>query len=438
MTLGSLSQRGARAAGTPLRVDYDAFREAMENRYDPARNPTGALPLNVAENRLSWHELKPKLESIAGSTTIPDWVAGYTSPLGAPEFREHAARFLTEHLTTCEVDPAHLGVSAGATGVIEMTALILADAGDVAAIPAPCYPVYRQDLGNVAGVERYDIVTHRELSEIASGPALGLAHLDRARREIEASGRRFRLLVLTSPDNPTGGVYPVEHLAAVADWCIDRSIHLVVNEIYGLSLLDTSHPEIAGDYEEPVAFTSFANVMAEKKSDFLHQWYAVSKDLGISGFRVGLVHSHNPDFLQAYENLNLTHSVSNHTQWLIGELFRDTDFLSAYVARNRTRLTESYALVARSLKELDIPYVPSRGSLFAWVDLSEFLTDESDESEMVLWRRLFDEAGILLTPGVGFGHGRPGLFRIVYPSVSRAELEVAMKRLAGFVQRARD
>jgi len=65
-------------------------------------------------------------------------------------------------------------------------------------------------------------------------------------------------------------------------------------------------------------------------------------------------------------------------------------------------------------------------------------SDESDESEMVLWRRLFDEAGILLTPGVGFGHGRPGLFRIVYPSVPRAELEVAMKRLAGFVQRARD
>jgi len=160
----SLSDRGARAAGSPLRIDYAAYREAVENLYDPIDNPTGALPLNVAENRLSWPELEAKIETITATHEIPPWVPGYTAARGSPEFREAAASFIAEHLTGCPIDPEHLGVSAGATSVIEMTSFILADAGDVAVIPAPCYPVYRQDIGNLSGLERYDLVTHQDLS----------------------------------------------------------------------------------------------------------------------------------------------------------------------------------------------------------------------------------------------------------------------------------
>jgi aspartate/methionine/tyrosine aminotransferase len=433
----SLSRRGARAADTPLRIDYAAYHEAVANAYHPADNPTGALPLNVAENRLSWPDLKEKIEAITSDNELSAWVPGYTSTRGAPEFREAMAGFLTTHLTRCAIDPECLGISAGATSVIEMTSLLLADIGDVAVIPAPCYPVYRQDIGNVAGVERYDLVTHHELSEISQGPALTLSHLERARADIEAQGKRFRMLILTTPDNPTGGIYREDLLAEIADWCVEREIHLVVNEIYGLSLIDTGHPAIGSDYTEDVAFSSFANVMAEKRSDHLHLWYAVSKDLGISGFRVGLVYSQNAAFLEAYENLNLTHSVSNHTQWVLQRLLSDTPFMTTYIADNRRRLTESYAVVAGCMRRLGIPYVPSRGSLFVWIDLSEFMGGDSETAELDLWRELFRTIGVLLTPGVGFGHTKRGLFRVVYPCVSIAELDVAMGRLEGFVAQRR-
>jgi len=433
----SLSSRGSRAADTPLRIDYDAYRAAHENLYHPSENPAGALPLNVAENRLSWPDLKEKLEAITAAHEIPSWVPGYTSPRGAPEFREAAARFLTRHLTGCPIDPEHLGVSAGATSVIEMTSFILAAAGDVAVIPAPSYPVYRQDIGNLSGVERYDLVTHHELSEISHGPALTCADLERALQDIEEAGRRFRMLILTTPDNPTGGVYSEERLREMADWCVERRIHLVVNEIYGLSLIDTDHPDIREDYPEAVTFSSFANVMADERSDYLHIWYALSKDLGISGLRVGLVYSQNAEFMVAYDNLNLTHSISNHTQWLLQHLLTDTEFMTSYVARNQARLTESYALAVRHLRRLGIPYVPSRGSLFVWVDLSEFMTGDTEAAELELWQDLFESTGVLLTPGVGFGHSKPGLFRVVYPCVSKPELEVAMDRLAAFVREKR-
>lgn len=433
MSTSTLSSRGARAADTPLRVDYDLFHEAVENLYHPTDNPTGALPLNIAENRLSWTDLKSKIEVITATHEIPAWVPGYTSHRGAPEFRKAAASFLEEHLTRCPIEPEHLAASAGASGVIEMTAYILADAGDVAVIPAPSYPVYRQDLFNLSGVERYDLVTHHEPSEIARGPLLAPAHLERARRDIVESGKRFRMLILTTPDNPTGGIYSERQLVEIADWCIGHGVHLVVNELYGLSLIDTTHPEIIDDYPEDLTFSSFANIMAEKKSDFLHLWYAFSKDLGISGFRAGLVYSQNAALLEAYTNLNLTHTVSNHTQWILQVLLTDSAFMTSYLARNQARLTESYVVVVGFLARLGIPYVPSRGSLFVWMDLSEFITDDTESAEMDLWRELFYGTGVLLTPGVGFGHTKNGLFRIVYPCVSKAALTVAMDRLADFV-----
>ncbi|MFC1575078.1 aminotransferase class I/II-fold pyridoxal phosphate-dependent enzyme [Gemmatimonadota bacterium] len=433
MTTNSLSSRGKRAADTPLRVDHGLFQEAAENLYHPIDNPRGALPLNVAENRLSWLELKAKIEEITATHEIPAWVPGYTSHRGSPEFREAAASFLAEHLTGCPVDPEHLGVSAGATSVIEMTSFILADSGDVAVIPAPSYPVYRQDLGNLSGIERYDLVTHHEPSEIADGPVLTIDDLEGARRDIAEANKRFRMLILTTPDNPTGGIYSEGQLLATADWCIEQGVHMVVNEIYGLSLIDTTHPAISQDYPHELTFSSFANLMAEKESNLLHLWYAVSKDLGISGFRVGFVYSQNAALLQAYTNLNLTHSVSNHTQWILQLLLTDSAFLTPYLARNRERLTESYAIVVSFLRRLGIPYVPSRGSHFVWIDLSDLMADDTESAEMDLWRELYYATGVLLTPGAGFGHTKRGLFRVVFPCVSKAELAVALDRLADFV-----
>ncbi len=433
----SLSSRGVRAAATPLRIDYDAFREAEADLFHPTKNPSGKIPLNIAENRLSWPDLKARIERIVVDHGIAPWVPGYTSTRGAPAFREALATFLEGHLTGTPMDPERFVVSAGATSVIEMTALVLAEAGDVAVIPAPCYPVYERDIANVAGMERYDLVTEPSEGGLADATGFSIEDLAAAQDELAAAGKRFRMLILTTPNNPTGAILGRDQLEEVADWCIAEEIHLVVNEIYGLSLIDTQHPEIEGEYDAEVVFTSFARILAERDSDYLHLWYALSKDLGISGFRVGVAYSHNEHFLQAYANLNLTHAISNHTQWLLCLLLTDSGFMGRYITSNQARLTAAYAFVARNLREMGVPYVPSRGSLFVWIDLSEFLDDASEASELALWRHLFDTTGVLLTPGVGFGHGGHGQFRVVYPCVSEAGLAEAMRRLAGFVERSR-
>ncbi len=433
----SLSERGQTAHNNVLRIDFELFFEASGNMYHKETNPSGAFPLNTAENKQSWHLLKEKLEMLSLEKSIPTWTANYTSCLGDEVFRKALAGFLEKFLTKCPINPDHLGISAGATAIVELSTWLLANRGDVAVFPTPSYPVYKQDIGNKAGIERYNLITHHEISEISQQPSLKIKHLEKAKKDIEKQGKKFKILVLTTPDNPTGLIYTKKQLNKIADWCINNHIHLIVNEIYGLSLIDTTHPKIKEDYKKSIGFVSFAQVMQAKKSPYLHLWYALSKDLGISGFRVGAVYSLNEPFIKAYDNLNAPHLVSNHTQWMLSEVLSDHHFMEKYITHNQQALTESYALVANYLKQLKIPYVASRGSLFVWADFSEFLKKPTLKAETKFWEKLYQNTGILLTPGEGFGHSKKGLYRIVFPCFGIDDLEVAMKRVSTYIEKIR-
>lgn len=387
----------------------------------------------MAENNLSWPDLRARIEQAISFKEMPKWVSNYTGMGGSADYLEAVAAFMSTHLTGCEIESDRILTSAGATAVLELTSWILGDEGDAVAIPAPSYPVYSQDFGNKSGLVRHDIITYTDLSNNDGLSNLTVKHLKRARAKIKKSGSKLKLLVLTTPDNPTGCLYTQQQLEEISDWCIKKKIHLLVNELYGLSMIHTSHPDIKGDYKEEIAFTSFAQIMKEKKSDFLHMNYGLSKDLGISGLRVGVIHSFNESFLKAYANLNAPHLVSNLTQWALTDVLSDQDFMSQYILKNQARLTTNYALVIKYLKKLNIPYLPARGSLFVWLDMSDHMKGSSKKAEHKLWKNLFDSTGLLLTPGNGFGHKKRGQFRFVYSFLQKDVLEEGLIRLTKYM-----
>ena len=416
-----LSDRGRQAVQTPLRVDWDITFEALDDQFHPEDNPKGAFALNIAENRLQWEVLKQKFREICASNELPDWVMGYTSTLGDINFREAVARFYKEQICDVEINPDLMGISGGATGVVEMSALILANPGDYCAIPAPAYPVYEKDLGNIAGVRRYNINSTTK--------TISIADLTKARKKLKKKGKKLKMVLITSPDNPTGQEYTSKKLRKIAMWCMDKQVHLVVNEIYALSKIETTHPDLISDYTQGKSYSSFLDIMNDYKSAFLHHWYSMSKDFGISGFRIGVVYSHNEQFIKAYENLNIGHTISNHTQWMLGELLQDTKWINQYITDNQSLLTQSYVSVAKLLKKHNIPYVPARGGLFIWIDLSKYLSGQTTAKDERFWNDLYDKTGVLLTPGHGFGHKEHGKYRLVYPYVSYDDLQVALARL---------
>ncbi len=433
MAKTELSKRGKKAVKTELRADLDLFFEATKNIFHPVDNPKGTFPVNMAENNLSWDDLKLKIEQILKSEDIPKWVSNYTGMGGQDEYLQAVASFMTTHLTGCTIDSSTIQTSAGATAVLELASWVLCDSKDVVVIPAPSYPVYTQDFGNKSSLERYDLITHHDLKNFDGKSILKIKDLEKAKYRIEKAGKRFQLLIITTPDNPTGCIYTKKKLNKISDWCIKHSIHLLVNELYGLSIINTQNPLIKSDYSKHEPFYSFANVMKKKKSDFLHMSYGLSKDLGISGFRVGIIHSHNAKMLQAYANLNAPHLVSNLTQWALMHLLNDNEFMSDYILKNQIRLTANYALVIDYLKELDIPYAPARGSLFVWIDLSTYMKGKGQKSETKLWQNIYDNTGVLLTPGMGFGHSKRGQFRLVYSFLENRILKTGMKKLTKYL-----
>jgi aspartate/methionine/tyrosine aminotransferase len=429
----SLSQRALPLAQESARVDMELFMEAAQNLYDPDTNPEGAFPLNVAENTLMIPYVKEQLDTIINSQQIPSWTFQYTDPKGHPEVRAIIAGFMEKFLCKCTVSPDSIGFSAGASATIEVSSFLLANEGDVVVIPAPSYPMYTNDLGVKSGLIRYDLQTHYHLGEHRDLSPLTTAHLDETWEELQQKGQNFKILLLTSPDNPTGCMYAENQLKDIAQWCIHHQVHLVVSEIYGLSLIDTSTKSIQQDYQEGIELTPFAQIMAEMQSDYLHLWYALSKDFAMSGFRFGIVHSLNKAFLKGFENANIPHMVSNFTQWTVGELLKDDDFISAYIKENKERVTQSYCLVVDVLNQIGVPYIPSRGSLFIWADFSKYLKEDSELGQEQLWIDIYRNTGVLLTPGTGFQHEKKGIFRIVHTAVPTPHLRVAMRRLVTYM-----
>ena len=430
MPTTSLSTRGAALIGKPLRADFELFAEAEEDAFDATHNPDGAIALCIAENVLSWPEMEARLREAASAKT-PDWVAKYTMVTGAPAFRTALAGFAERHIATLggqsarALDPEGFCVSSGATAIVELCALLLADEDDVVAIPAPNYPVYTKDVGLKAGMLRYDIEPAGSWAETPGVHPLHVSDLEQARRDIHSGGRRLRMVVLTQPDNPTGAIYTREQLEIFAAWAVRHRVHLCVNELYALSQVDTSDPRIADDYPGgPEPYYSFLHLVEEQRSPYFHWWYSVSKDFGLSGLRCGMMYTRNAELVQAFGNLGAPHTVSNHTQWLLTQVLSDGAFVTAFAKTNQRRLTDAYACVVGALRQNGTPYVPARGSLFVWAKLNT-----GSESDEAFWRKLFEAHRVLLTAPGGFGQAESGWLRVVYSCVPTQALKEATRRI---------
>ena len=432
--LPTLSKRGQEQASNLARIDIELFMEATDNLFHPTDNPEGAFPLNVAENSVMAGRIQAEFNKILKETELPLWPLKYTSTAGFPETLEVIAQFMRKYFQSEAISADKLVLSAGAAASLEVFSFAIANPGDLVVIPAPAYPIYSIDLGIKSGLVRWDLQTHHDISEHSSLALVTPADLDRTWADIQAAGKVFKLLLLTSPDNPTGSTYTSAQLEAIADWCIQHEVHLLVNEIYALSQIDTSHPELTQDYANPIPFRSFAGIMADRQSDYLHLIYALSKDFAISGMRLGVIHTLNEAMLSGLGNINIPQMASNLVQWLVQELFKRESFIASYVEENQRRITESYLVIVRMLRRLGIPYTPSRGSLFIWADFSAYLSAPTAQAEEDFWMQIFRDTQILFTPGTGFQHQKKGLFRIVHTAVPTEHLRIAIDRLEAYLK----
>ncbi len=388
---GQLSGRAHRLLERQASFDYYAVHQRRSrDRFHPVDNPTGYIGLCVSENLLVADLLLPKM---ADSRDIPARVLAYDSWGGSSEFRQRVAAFMSRSFLGRPFDPSHLYALAGASAVLEAFFYAIADPGDAVLVPTPSYAGFWAD---IEGRDEVDIVPVHGSS--ADRFALTTANLDAAAETAEGP---VRALLFTSPDNPLGRVYGPAQIEEVVEWCETRDVHLLVDEIYALSVFGE------------VPFTSVAS-LRDPLGDKLHIVWAFSKDFGMSGLRCGVVYTENEEIGRSLSAQAMWSSVSGDTQHLLASMVSDQAWVDGYLTTMQDRLREAYRRTTGALDEWAIPYLDSGAGFFLLCDLRPFLRDQTWEAEHALWQQFLEEANVNLTPGAACRIGEPGFMRLCF------------------------
>ena len=134
----SLSSRGSRLT-RPALPYMGGVLEGFAEPYD-AVTGKGVILLAVAENKLCWPRLKPRVE--AALAQVPDWTANYGPMDGCGQLKAALARFLDRRIIRDDrprVLGDHVSCAAGAAACLNNLFLSICEAGDSVLIPAPYY-----------------------------------------------------------------------------------------------------------------------------------------------------------------------------------------------------------------------------------------------------------------------------------------------------------
>ena len=265
----------------------------------------------------------------------------------------------------------------------------LLNAGDGIMIPTPYYGGYDPDFVKVPQAVIVPVVRSAD-----NNYQLTTAILEEAWEAARASGTRVRALLVTNPDNPTGIMMTRESIGAAIAFVKTHKIHLLVNEMYFLSIHD------------PSAQSKHISIFSLPDSDlpdrsYVHFLWGYSKTFGMSGFRVGCVYTLCEPLLKSLQQTAYFTSVGGLTQHHLGQLFADLPWVHSYLSEINARLRKSYELVVSALRELQVPYVAGEAGFFVWVNYSSYLSEHTLAGELALWHCLLAH-GVNLSPGAAF------------------------------------
>jgi len=396
----SVRGRGVKA----VRDDLFLFERGLADPYDPVHNADGYLVMLVAENKLMIQEMSQKIQQVQGDneTTLPEWIFTYGPAAGQSDFVAAMARLFSKWIRA-PVDPRHVKAQAGAGTVLAELSYLLGDTGDGVLVTAPNYPAFAGDFGVYGGMK-----LHTANAAVDAGFVPTVHDLDRMYEESVTAGHPPRILIICQPNNPTGTMYSKETIRIMVGWALDRDLHVVSDEIYALSVFPGYHTTSAADIMHEMN-PSRENYLGDR----VHIVAGLSKDWGLSGFRVGTLFSHNQKLLDAFDLMGYYAAVSQYTQHVMTQVLTDDAWVDWYISENQKRLFETYRAMVAALDRIDVPVTPARGALFAWADFSSLLLP--DQTEKGLWNELATEAKILFTTGESCHENKPGMFRIVYP-----------------------
>jgi LL-diaminopimelate aminotransferase len=367
------------------------FKEIDRKKAEAAARGVDIIDLGVGDP-----DLPTPLHIIEALKKAADDPANhrYPSYSGMNTFKEAVGEWYHKRFGV-DLDPGSEIVSLiGSKEGIAHFPLAFIDPGDVALVPSPAYPVYH-------------IATLFAGGESFFMPLLiendFLPDLDAIPAKIAA---RARVMFINYPNNPTSAVADLEFFERVVEYA--QAHRIIVCH-------DAAYTEMAFDGYRP---PSFLQVDGAKEVGL--EFHSLSKTYNMTGWRIGFAVGNREAIagLGAIKS-NIDSGVFQAVQMAGIEALRGEQSCVAEMTRVYARRRD---IMVSGLRDAGFAVASPKATFYLWVEVPEGYTSAQ------LATRLLEEAGLVVTPGIGFGEPGEGYFRIALTQKKERLIE-AIERL---------
>lgn len=325
----------------------------------------------------------------------------YHPGTGLPVLREAAARWYDRRHRVRFDSESEVVITMGAKEGMSHLCLAILEAGDVAIVPDPGYPIHA-GAPQIAGAR---VVTYKASSEVRAADAIS-----EAIARVTAQGSRPKLVIINYPQNPTGLILSREELGQVVR---------VVRDSGAMLLSDLAYADL--DFQSRHAPSIFdAGIDPESVKEFAVETFSMSKSYNMPGWRIAFMVG-NARMLKALAHLKtyLDYGTFAPLQYAAAWALDHGDgFATAVRDLYRSRAVT----LVQGLRGAGFPEVqePS-GTMFVWTKIPETWAAAGSTSAAI---HLIDQVAVATAPGVGFGPGGEGYLRFALiedpPRISEA------------------
>lgn len=367
--------------------------EELETRYDDAvRRGREVIDLSIGDP-----DLEPPsslLENLSASLVDPEHHR-YPPQRGLPSLKAAIRRYLSRR-AGCEPADDEILILVGSKEGIAHLPWAVCNPGDVALLPDPGYPVYFS-AATFAGCQPLALPLDRDAGFRPRFDAIS-----------PEQRRSARLCFINYPNNPTSAVADPRWFAEAIELASQGVI--VAN--------DAAYADVYGDGEPAPLLCSQPGALEMPVIEF----FSFSKTFSITGWRVGFAVGRR-DLIEA-----LAHMKANIDSGQFGAIQEavartlDTDG-DAYAADMRKRYLNRRETAVAALEKHGFQCFPSCATFYVWARVPALRKSMDFAIDSLA------KADVLITPGVGFGPGGEGYFRIALTKPV-ARIREAVDRLA--------
>ena len=340
-----------------------------------------------------WHVREAAIYALEKGKTY------YTSNLGMIELRRAIANYVTEHFSVNYRPEDEILVTVGVSEAIDLSLRALCNPGDKVMYHQPCYVSYHPSVALV----------HAEGIAVPTYAKDGFALTSEALRAAWVPG--CKILMLNIPCNPTGGTCSLEQLTKIAEFCREKDLLVLSDEIYSELTFDGVHTSIA----------SLPGMV--ERTIFLHGF---SKAFAMTGWRIGYACGPAPliDAMMKVHQYTMLCASIVAQEAALEALLRGWDS----VCKMRDQYHRRRDLVVRRFNEMGLTCHSPRGSFYAFPAVAQLGISEKEFAVGLL-----QQEKVAVVPGNAFGINGLGHVRACF-ATSYEQLIIACDRMDRFVQ----